>query len=112
MGVRIHAAEVCRSPRHGVLLWLRCWGGGCWAPGSKCCDWNGQKFPLPPFFQCPNEIGQVCLNREGVQFFCSFESSCCGDICAGPGSSCCVNQNGNNFVCGAGTRCNGNACAI
>lgn len=89
-----------------------CCGNSCAAPGSKCCDVKGVKLPVTKDTQCPggSATSITCTNRNGAEFYCGENSSCCGDICVGAGGQCCTNDNGNNFACGANSRCAGNIC--
>lgn len=90
-----------------------CCGNGCAAPGSKCCELatTGYKYPVTKDTACSKELSIVCHNRNGVEFLCGADSSCCGDVCSEPGGTCCKNTMGNNFVCAPGNFCCGNACA-
>merc|ERR1712045_66418 len=89
-----------------------CCGNSCQAPGSRCCVSKGMNYPVTEDSKCAGwELGsRPCVNRYGVSFWCSKDSTCCGDICAGAGSSCCQNQYGNDFVCAPGSMCGKNVC--
>lgn len=88
-----------------------CCGNACASAGSKCCDNHGVKYPVSQSTLCAGESTSIeCRNRHGNYFWCGSQSSCCGDICAGAGSSCCRNYHGNNFVCAPGSRCAGDVC--
>merc|ERR1719468_692043 len=89
-----------------------CCGNSCQAPGSRCCVGKGVDYPVTKDSKCAGwELGsRPCENRYGVAFYCSKDSSCCGDICGGAGSSCCKNQYGNDFVCAPGSKCGKNVC--
>jgi len=90
----------------------KCCGNTCQAPGSRCCRSKGMDYPVTDDTKCAGwELGsRPCVNRYGVSFWCGRDSTCCGDICAGAGSSCCQNQYGNDFVCAPGSKCGRNVC--
>lgn len=89
-----------------------CCGNSCTAPGSKCCRTRGLNYPVTKATKCAGwSSGSIeCHNRRGEVFLCGAGSSCCGDICAGPGSACCKNAQRHDFVCAPGSRCGKNAC--
>merc|ERR1711983_526153 len=60
----------------------KCCGNSCQAPGSRCCRSKGMNYPVTKDTKCAGwETGsRPCVNRYGVSFYCSKDSSCCGDI--------------------------------
>jgi len=95
-----------------------CCGNACAGAGSKCCEHPGNPnadYPVTIATQCRGDIGppvQCPANSTGgVPFSCGFESTCCGTICAGPGSGCFRNTGGNFYVCSPGSLQCGDACA-
>jgi hypothetical protein len=51
------------------------------------------------------EDGVCCENNKGLHnFVCGQFSSCCGNVCAAPGSQCCTNALGFQYPVVAGFR--------
>merc|ERR1711992_270144 len=87
----------------------QCCGNACAAPGSKCCKGKrGYEYPVAEGTACTSD-SVTCTNSDGNAFQCGAGSSCCGDICSGPGGVCCKGSS-SNFVCGPGNQCCGNTC--
>jgi len=104
----------CHSMKHTFVCGpgSGCCGNSCVAPGSKCCRVKGLDYPVTKATKCAGWFsGSVpCTNRQNQEFLCAAHNTCCGNICAGPGSSCCRNAQGADFVCAPGTRCGKNVC--
>jgi len=90
-----------------------CCGNACAAPGSKCCNKGkkGYEYPVSKGTACAAAVPKpvTCRNSQRKPFQCGAGSSCCGDICVGPGGTCCKGF-GHSFVCGPGSKCCGNSC--
>merc|ERR1719296_639661 len=104
--------DLCCKNHKGYLFPCQkggdCCGNACAAPGSKCCN-KVKKGTQCARAGAPPPKSVTCKNSQGNKFQCGAGSSCCGDICVGPGGTCCKGF-GHSFVRGPNNKCCGNSC--